>query len=91
MGNYIVTYDLNGSTPTHKQVDDHLKKLSARTSRILETVWHVRYSGTRDQVYDHINSILSANDRLIVITASTAKFRKLLVSNETFISNWTAT
>lgn len=45
MANYIVSYDLNGSTPTHKQMDAHIAKKAGWTrGRVLETVWY-RHSG----------------------------------------------
>lgn len=88
MSNYIVSYDLNGSTPTHKQMDDHLETLGASRGRILETVWYVAYSGTTQQLYSHVNSILSSNDRLIVIEAKGAVFRDLLIKDDSLIAHW---
>jgi hypothetical protein len=44
MANFIVTYDLNGPRPSHKEMDDHLRTLSAARGRVLETVW---WSSTR--------------------------------------------
>ena len=88
MANYIVSYDLNGSTPTHKQMDDHLAKLGVSRGRILETVWYVAYAGTTTQLYDHVNSILSSNDRLIVVRATDAVFRNLSISDQSLLDAW---
>ena len=86
--NYIISYDLNGPTPSHKQMDDHLRKGSEVYGRILETVWYARSSGTPKEVFDYVNLILSVNDRLIVVAASDAWFRNLLISNPSLQENW---
>ncbi len=38
---YFISYDLNGSTPTHAQMDKHLEQKYKLRQRILETVWFV--------------------------------------------------
>src|SRR5262249_920724 len=90
MANFIVSYDLNGSTPSHKQVDQLLEKLGAVRGRILETVWYVGWSGTRDDLYDAVNSILTSNDRIFVADANDAVFRNLLVQDQALINAWNA-
>lgn len=30
MANYIITYDLNGPSPSHREMDDHLSRLTAK-------------------------------------------------------------
>lgn len=81
MANYIVSYDLNGSRPAHKEMDDHMAKAGWARGRILETVWYVGTRQTLSQVYDHVNAILSSNDQLIVVEGSEAQFRDLLISD----------
>lgn len=89
MANYIVSYDLNGSTPTHAEMDKHIaQKTGWARGRVLETVWYIGTSDTRGVVYDHFNAKLSANDRLLVVTASEASWRNLLVSNDSLKSSW---
>lgn len=88
MANYIVSYDLNGSKPTHDQMDDHLEKSGWVTARILETVWYIGCDATRDEVFDYVKSVLSDNDGLIVVTAKTAKWRKLLVKGDSLATAW---
>lgn len=89
MANYIVSYDLNGSTPSHATMDKHIaKKTSWSHGRVLETVWYVGTSETLKQVYDHFNEILSANDRLLAVEAKTARFRKLLITDASLVSSW---
>ncbi len=90
MANYFISYDLNGQTPTHREFDEHLEKLGKCVYRVLETVWYVHTSQTRDQVYAHANSILSPNDRLLVIVASDCTWRNLLVPSEHIQKCWNA-
>lgn len=89
MANYIVSYDLNGSTPTHHEMDAHIaKKAGWSRGRVLETVWYIGTPESNADVYDHINSILSANDRLLVATCSDAYWRKLLITDDSLASAW---
>jgi hypothetical protein len=88
--NFIVSYDLNGPTPSHKQVDDLLERLGATRGRILETVWYVGWSGSRRDLYEQIDALLSRNDRLIVLEAVDATLRNLLVTSDSLIAAWEA-
>lgn len=88
MANYIVSYDLNGSVPTHKEMDKHMSAAGWSRGRILETVWYVGTSQTLDQVYKHVNAVLSKNDQLIVILAEDASFRNLLISDSSLAASW---
>jgi hypothetical protein len=90
MANYIVSYDLNGPNPSHKQMDDHLAKIGAARARILETVWYVGSTLSRDDLMNHVRSILSLNDQVIVVEALEATFRKLLVTDDSFKNAWNA-
>lgn len=90
MANYYVTYDLNGSSPTHAQMDAHLKKLGPCVHRVLESVWYVRSGGTLETLYAYVDSILSTNDRILVIDANNSRIRNLLVPNETIVTCWTS-
>ena len=84
MANYIITYDLNGPFPSHKQMDEHLAKLTPHRGRILETVWWVNYSGTAEQLRNQISTILGKEDLLLVVQAASAAWTKLLVPDTTF-------
>lgn len=88
MANYLVTYDLNGSVPSHKQVDEALRKLGAARGRILETVWYVGYRGPMQSLYNAVNSLLSANDQLIIVECKEAHFRNLLISDRWLLDAW---
>ncbi len=88
MANYLLSYDLNGSNPTHREMDDHLDGSGWEAARILETVWYIGADATQKQVYDYVHSILSKNDRIIVATVSNATFRNLLISGDDFKSAW---
>lgn len=91
MANYVVSYDLNGSTPTHKQMDDHIAKKAGWTrGRVLETVWYIGTTDAKEEVYKHFNAILSANDRLLVVVAADAIWRNLLISDDSLKAAWSA-
>lgn len=30
MANFVITYDLNGPRPSHKEMDEHLRKVTTR-------------------------------------------------------------
>lgn len=88
MANFIITYDLNGPNPSHKQMDDHLQKLTASRGRILETVWWVSFSGTAAELRDRVKTILGKEDLLMVIEAKSAAWTKLLVSDASLVEAW---
>jgi len=86
--NFFASYDLNRPNPTHKEMDDHLKRLGSCVHRVLETVWYIRSNRTREQLYEYMNSILSDNDRVLVIEAKDCIWRNLLVSDKTVLDCW---
>ncbi len=86
--NYFASYDLNGQRPSHKEMDDHLKRLGPCVHRVLETVWYIRSNMTKEQLYDYMNSILSSNDRILVIEAANCIFRNLLVPDKSVLDCW---
>lgn len=88
MANYIVSYDLNGSTPSHDEMDKHLQKLGAAVGRILETVWYVGYSGSLSDLYDHVKALLSSNDLLFVVEGQEATWNQLLVETGSLKTAW---
>lgn len=88
MANYIVSYDLNGPRPSHKEMDEHLEKLGVARGRILESVWYVGYPGSKKQLLDHIKTILGKEDLLIVVEANSATWTKLLVDEKSLITAW---
>ncbi len=88
MANYIVSYDLNGSQPTHQQMDKHMETAGWERGRILETVWYVGTRQSYTQVFDHVSTILSNNDQLIVVLAQEAQWRNLLISSDSLKDAW---
>ena len=88
MANFIVSYDLNGSNPSHKEMDDHLGKLGATRGRILETVWYVKCQGTAAQLREYLRKILGKEDLLIVAQATSAAWTKLLVRDQSLKTAW---
>lgn len=90
MANFVVSYDLNGPKPSHKEMDDHIAKVSSVRGRILETVWYIAYSGTAAQLRNHLQTILGNEDLLFVAQATSAAWTKLLVSDESLLNAWNA-
>lgn len=88
MNNFIVSYDLNGSVPSHKQVDEALVKLGAARGRILETVWWVGYAGSAKNLFDALKSLMSDNDQMIVVEASQAVWENLKVEDDSLLKAW---
>lgn len=88
MTNFVLTYDLNGSVPSHSWVDAVLGKIGATRARILETVWYVGWAGGPADLFNAVNSVLSLNDRLIVVEAGEAVFRNLLVEDQAVSAAW---
>ena len=88
MTNFIVSYDLNGARPSHKEVDQLLEQLGATRGRVLETVWYVGFWGTEQQLFDAIRSKLGREDRLIVVRASEAQWENPLLSDDSLATAW---
>lgn len=88
MANYIVSYDLNGPIPTHRQMDDHIKLFAIQYGRILETVWYIQSNASLEDVFNYMNSILSLNDRIVVIEANDMWMRNLLIENGSIQEAW---
>lgn len=88
MANFIVSYDLNGPRPSHKEVDEQLEKLGAGRGRILETVWYVAYSGTAKELLDHLKPIFGKEDLLFVTRCRNAAWTKLLVDDDDLLKSW---
>jgi hypothetical protein len=88
MSNFVLTYDLNGPRPSHKEMDEFLKALVVNRGRILETVWWVDYPGTAAQLRDRVKTILGPEDLLLVIEAKSAAWTSLLVDEKSLIAAW---
>lgn len=88
MANFIITYDLNGPKPSHKEMDEFLSKLVANRGRVLETVWWVEYEGTAAQLRDRLKTILGTEDLLLVIEAKSAAWTSLLVDDAALKTAW---
>ncbi|GLS36375.1 hypothetical protein GCM10010869_19640 [Mesorhizobium tianshanense] len=84
MSNFVLSYDLNGPRPSHKEMDTFLQALVANRGRILETVWWVDYPGTAAQLRDRVKTILGPEDLLLVIEAKSAAWTNLLVNEAAF-------
>lgn len=84
MANMLVTYDLNGPNPSHKQMDDLIPKLGVNSGRVLETVWWLDYPGTAAALRDRLQTILGNEDLLLVVECKSAAWTKLLVNGQAF-------
>jgi hypothetical protein len=86
MANFIVTYDLNGPRPSHKEMDEHLKALGPEflRGRILETVWYVAGPTHSLPLRNYVQRILGPEDLLLVVEARNATWTKLLVDEAAF-------
>lgn len=81
MSSFLITYDLNGPSPSHKQMDDLIPKIAVTYGRILETVWWVDYSGTAAQLRDRLMSTLRKEDSLMVCECNSAAWHNLLIND----------
>lgn len=88
MANFIVTYDLNGPRPSHKEMDDHIRKLAVAYGRVLETVWWLDYRGTAAELRDQVRTILGREDLLLVIEAKSAAWTGLLIDADSLAAAW---
>ncbi len=88
MANFIISYDLNGSDPSHHEVDELLGYLGTSRGRLLETVWWVDYNGTTSELRDALKTLLSDDDSLLVCLCSNAAWSNLLVDESELISRW---
>jgi len=88
MANYIVSYDLNGPQPSHKQVDELLAELGATRARVLETVWYVGWEGALDVLFESLDSLLGGEDSLMVVSAQEGTWRNLLVDDKALAVSW---
>lgn len=88
MPNFIVSYDLNGPRPSHKEMDAHLSRIGSGRARLLETVWWINHPGTAEQLRDQITAILRPEDRLLVCECTDAAWQRLLVNGDALANAW---
>ncbi|PUB14171.1 hypothetical protein [Yoonia sediminilitoris] len=81
MASFLISYDLNGPNPSHKQMDDLIPKIAATYGRVLETVWWVEYSGTAMQLRDRLRTTLRKEDSLMVCECKVAAWHNLLIND----------
>lgn len=77
MTSFIIVYDLDGPSPSYRDVDDLLGRLGARRARVFETVWWVDCRGTATQLRDQMRSILRSEDSLLVCECTSAAWQSL--------------
>jgi hypothetical protein len=83
MANFIITYDLNGPHPSHKEMDDRILALGAAfvRGRILETVWYVAGPTTSVDLRNYLLPILDREDSIFVAETLNAAWMNLLVDS----------
>lgn len=81
MASYLISYDLNGPVPSHKEMDHLIRSISSKAGRVLETVWWVDYDGTEAQLRDRLLTTLRKEDRLFVCACPRAAWYNLLVTD----------
>ncbi|WP_370045438.1 MULTISPECIES: hypothetical protein [Salipiger] len=81
MASYLISYDLNGPHPSHKEMDDLIRSISARAGRALETVWWVDYHGSAAQLRDRLRATLRREDRLFVCACKEAAWFNTLLND----------
>lgn len=88
MANFIISYDLNGPSPSHQEMDDHIAWLGVASARILETVWWMDYPGTAAELRDRVKTILRREDSLLVCECKSAAWPNLLVDGGSLVAAW---
>ncbi|WP_156874955.1 hypothetical protein [Sulfitobacter alexandrii] len=81
MASYLLSYDLNGPNPSHKDMDDLIRSISSKAGRVLETVWWVDYDGSAVQLRDRLLSTLRSEDRLFVCACKDAAWFNTLLND----------
>lgn len=69
-------------------MDKHIAASRWAYARILETVWYIKADATVQQVFKYVSSILSQNDRIMVVQGGGAQFYNLLVEDEAVVAAW---
>lgn len=89
MAHYIVAFDVMGGTPAVDLVTKRIEALGAETAhQMLNTVWYLKTDKSCEAIYEHVNTVMEAKDRLLVVEAKTANFRDLLTSAEKLRHDW---
>lgn len=89
MPNFIASYDLNGPKPTHAEMDDHIRTISGKYGRVLESVWYIGVHGqTAGSLRDYLGSILGSEDRLLVVECREASWSNLLINSPSLKEAW---
>ncbi len=81
MASLLLSYDLNGPNPSHKEMDELIRSISVKAGRVLETVWWVEYSGTPAQFRNRLLTKLRKEDRVFVCACPDAAWYNLLVTD----------
>ncbi len=85
MANYMITYDLYGSFPTHPQVKAHVANAGfSEYARILEDGWFIGTPHSLAEVHEYMMGVFSDNDRVFVCEIKTSMIENLQLSSEEY-------
>lgn len=89
MPNFIVSYDLNGPRPSHREMDQHLSQVAGHYGRVLETVWYVGTTTlSHVSLRDYVAEILGPEDQLLVVECLEAAWQNLLITDLSLRETW---
>lgn len=89
MAHYIVAFDVMGGSPEVEAVTKRIQALGAETAhQMLNTVWYLKTDKSCEAIYEHVNTVLGAKDRVLVVEAKTANFRDLLTRDDKIRHDW---
>jgi hypothetical protein len=88
MPNYFVSYEVKGQRPSRDDIESHLAKLAPSVLSLLNNVWYINYEGDVNSVYQHVNKLVPATDRLLVIDAKTCEWRNLIAPSDHLKNSW---
>ena len=71
MANYFISYDLMNQK-NYPRVEAQIQAVDPSALRVLFSLWYVKSQSTQEQVYNSVVRALDNDDKLLVITSSTA-------------------
>lgn len=88
MANFIISYDITSPMPTHNHLEQVFEQIGATAGRIQNSVWYVAWSGTPPELFEALQPLFSSADRLIIVEAADAKWRNLMIKDQSLRNSW---